>query len=499
MADAKAKISITAENRTQKAFAQANAGMNKLAGQARAVGGALAGMMGVASFGMLAKQAINYGSALTDAAAATNTNVEALQVLTFKAQEAGASQENMKMALVRVQKSAVDARNGLATYSRAFNVLGINVQQFKNLRPEQMFEKIGQAVVKAKNKQDAYAAAMDILGTRNAPRLMEVLKDLGINGFDKAAEQAKAAGQVMEESTAQALDKAADAIERFKTRATIKMGEIISTAGSENGIKVLALRLMAAAADFGDELVEGVLRASHAMGRLYGGFNRGQGVRIENKLIPVANVIRGAIGKQPLEKDRWGTAEQARQRFIADYESFVGPEKGKNSAIWNKWADDLQLHLQNAPSSTGDFSEYLTGPLKKAQEAAAPAVGQAVAEHVGMAGADLIDVLSGPSGIDRALARQNEVFGDLAEPMQKAQEAAAPALGRAISGGLGGSSVPGVPKAAAVPVASAAAGGGISDLFKSAQDFAQKQRQKANELLQIIADNTGNNYGAVWA
>ena len=217
-------LKIGATDKTGTAFRSAETGMKRLAGSAKMLAGSLGMAFGAAAvvtgLTRLAKGAIDYGSAITDAAAATRVGVEEWQVLKYGAQEAGTSMDKVTLTLAKIQKATNDAKNGLTTYTRAFDALGINVDEFQRLSPDQQFVELGRAMVNSKDQATAYASVMDIIGSRNAPQLMEVLKKLGTDGFDSLAEAARNAGQVMSEETAKNMDDAADAIARAGTRIT---------------------------------------------------------------------------------------------------------------------------------------------------------------------------------------------------------------------------------------------------------------------------------------
>jgi hypothetical protein len=224
-------LRIGATDRTGTAFRSAESRMKRLAGSAKAMAGMLGIGVGIATLTRMTMSAIEYGSALTDASIATNTNIEALQVMRYAAQQAGADEKKLEMALVKANKAAVDASNGLTTYGRAFDYLNINTHNFIALPSEQKMITLANAMQQSTDKNRAAAAVMDIIGTRNAPKLMEVLQDLAGDGYDQLKKAAKEAGQVMDEDTAKKLDAAADAIERFKKAATIKTGEALTSMG----------------------------------------------------------------------------------------------------------------------------------------------------------------------------------------------------------------------------------------------------------------------------
>lgn len=222
-----AHIDITATDKTARAMSSAKRNLTGLGRSARGILSGLGVGLGASAFIRLSKDAIEYGSSLTDAAAATRVGVEEYQVLAYAAQDAGASMDKVTTALARIQKATNDASNGLSTYTRAFDALGINVDEFRQLSPDRQFEVLGRAMVSSSDQARAYASVLDIIGSRNAPRLMEVLQRLGTDGFDEIERAAREAGQVMNEFTAQQLDAAADSLERFNTRVKVASGTIV--------------------------------------------------------------------------------------------------------------------------------------------------------------------------------------------------------------------------------------------------------------------------------
>lgn len=214
-----AKVKIKAYDETKPAFASVQANLTKTSANAVKTAAALTGIGtagAVLALVGLTKSAIEYGSALTDAAKATGVGVEALQVLRMMADKAGASHASIEKALIAAQKASVDAADGLTTYSRSFERLNIDVESFIKLPQERKLETIGKAMANAKDKNRAYSDVVAILGKKNAPALMEVLQDLAENGFDAAAESAREMGQIMSEETAQSMDAMADAMATVK-------------------------------------------------------------------------------------------------------------------------------------------------------------------------------------------------------------------------------------------------------------------------------------------
>lgn len=223
---------IRATDKTSAAYRSAKMNVKMLGNEGVKLNRILAfagGAVGVSSITALIRKTVEYGSAITDSAKATNTGVEELQALYFLADKAGASTENLNNILIRSQKSAYDAANGLSTAKRAFAALGIDVQKFIKLPTERKIEMIGQRMRDSTDKNKAYGAALDILGTRNAPRLMEVLEDLAVKGFDEVSRAAQKAGQVMSTESAQSMDALADSLERMQKRVTVTTSTLLAT------------------------------------------------------------------------------------------------------------------------------------------------------------------------------------------------------------------------------------------------------------------------------
>lgn len=234
-----AKVNINAHDNTKAAFASVNSSLARTSKNALALAGTLTGIGttgAIIAMAALTRNAIQYGSALTDAAKATGTGIEELQVLRAMADKAGAAHSTLEKAVIRLTKSTYDAGRGLSTAKVAFKQLNIEVETFAKLPAERKLETIARAIRNASDQGKANGAAMDLLGTRNAPALKEVLDDLAVDGFDKLARAIKNAGQIMTEETAEAMDSIADAMERQKRYITNFWAELSLNAGKKIGL-----------------------------------------------------------------------------------------------------------------------------------------------------------------------------------------------------------------------------------------------------------------------
>lgn len=175
-----------------------------------------------------AKEAFNLASEVKDGAEALGISRQAYQVLGEVMREVGGSQERMTQAIAANNRALVEARSLVGPAAAAFRTLGLDPAQLEGLSVQRRLQVIGAAIDGAKDKTEAFAAAGDILGSKNLPTLLNALRILGTEGYDKLAENAEKAGRVMSDDTIDRLDNAQKAIEKFKRSITIGVGESIA-------------------------------------------------------------------------------------------------------------------------------------------------------------------------------------------------------------------------------------------------------------------------------
>jgi hypothetical protein len=234
------------EAKLQQSEAKVRTFGRKVADGFNGIGARLAGVFSAATVGFAAKEALNYASNMTDAAAATRTGIEEYQVLSFAAREAGASQAQLDKALLASTLSGEKAASGNKALTDSFGRLGINIKDFNALPTELKLEAIGRAYVGAGESQQAFADVSEILGEKAAPKLLQVLTQLGTDGFGALRTAAEEAGNVMDKALAQKLDAAEERLGRFKTALIIAAGEALgglailgrlASGGSEASVK----------------------------------------------------------------------------------------------------------------------------------------------------------------------------------------------------------------------------------------------------------------------
>lgn len=239
----------------------------------------------VGAFIALSKGALDLAASLKDTSQQVGINVESLQALHYAATQNGSSVESMNKALEKLRLNTQAAVEGNKQYSDALATLGLNAQQVAAVPLEKKYALIATAVKNSTDKAAAYNAVSELFGSKIGPDQIAVLHALATDGFPKTAQAAAAAGQVMSAETIVALEKASQAIDDFKKRATIAVGDILVNFRSEEGLKLLGLQLLRAAASFGGKIVDAISEANDIMGALFKGTFTGAANWLRDKLI----------------------------------------------------------------------------------------------------------------------------------------------------------------------------------------------------------------------
>ena len=269
-----AKIGLDSKG-FQKGLNSAKAGVSKFGRSVVNASNKLAKMgLGAASagFALLSKNAIALGSQLSDIAANTGFATKEFQVFRGALIDAGGTTTSMEKSIVTMQKAIVQGSEGLTTYARAFERLGLNIDDIREMKPEQQFMTIAKAISQAEDQQGALTAAIEIFGQRNAGRLIEVFKRLDRDGYGKMAKDIEKSYGIMTEATQRNLDRAADAIERFKNKATIRVGELIAGEADGAALKILGLAIAKAGSQIGVGLINGIVDSLTFARNAFGAF-----------------------------------------------------------------------------------------------------------------------------------------------------------------------------------------------------------------------------------
>lgn len=252
---------------------------------------------GAAAFTALAKGALDLAANLRDTALALGINVESLQALHYSAEQNGASQEQMTKALEKLRIGLQRAKEGSQTHAEALSKLGLNMEKISKLPLERQFEALAVAYAKSGDKGAAYNAVTELLGDKIGPKLVATLQDMAGSGFDAVAKSAADAGHVMSAETVVALEKADQAIQDFKKRATIAVGNILVNFDSAEGLKLMGMQLMKQASNFGTRLLDAVIDVALMAKNTFDAAFTWVTAKFQNGLVNTLQAVSGLVNK----------------------------------------------------------------------------------------------------------------------------------------------------------------------------------------------------------
>jgi len=131
---------------------------------------------------------------------------ESVQSLGVVAKDSGLSMSDFEQAITRTQRSAVEARAGSDSLRKAFEQLGLSVEDLAGMSTEEIFDRVTQAMAANRHDAETLSAAYDIIGTRAGPRLTSELIKLGELGFEALNEKMRNSKRIMDDDVTGSLN-----------------------------------------------------------------------------------------------------------------------------------------------------------------------------------------------------------------------------------------------------------------------------------------------------
>lgn len=207
MAKADVEVVIKGTDKASGVLSGISGKMQGMSSTFRTAGMAMMGV-GVALGGglfALANKTATMGDEVAKMAQRTGFAVETLSELRHVAQISGTELGSIEKATKRMSSAILDASDGMETYIRAFDHLGINIQELKGLTPEEQFWKIAYALAELEDDTMKAALAQDIFG-RAGTDLFPMLEE-GAAGIANLRQEAHDLGVVFnDESAKEAVD-----------------------------------------------------------------------------------------------------------------------------------------------------------------------------------------------------------------------------------------------------------------------------------------------------
>lgn len=167
------------------------------------------------------------GDEIAKMARKTGMSTEALSELRHAAMLSGGNLATVEKAIKRMSKAISDANDGMATYLRAFEKVGINAADLAGMKPEEAFMKIATAIADVEDPLLRAAVAQDLFG-RAGMDLIPMF-DMGSEAIREMREEAHKLGIVFDAEMAKSAEDVTDAMHRT-TQATQGLKNAIAVA-----------------------------------------------------------------------------------------------------------------------------------------------------------------------------------------------------------------------------------------------------------------------------
>lgn len=150
----------------EKGMNKAKVSLNQFGSVAKTAGlAAVTAFGGVGlGLGMLAKKQAEVIDQTNKLARTLGVNVGNFQAMSLVADEAGVSQEQLAVAFTKTQKAIYDAASGSKAYTEAFDTIGLKARDLIDLKPDEQFAKIAEALSSIENPTQRTALAIEIFG-----------------------------------------------------------------------------------------------------------------------------------------------------------------------------------------------------------------------------------------------------------------------------------------------------------------------------------------------
>lgn len=178
-----------------------------------------------------AKSFSDTGDAIAKMSRRTGIAVESLSQLAFATSQSGTSLEALEKGVRKMQRTIIDAATGSTEAAEAIGLLGLNLDDIRQLSPEDQFFAFADALAGVENPTTRAALAMEIFG-RSGAELIPLMAG-GAAGIRALKEQADALGLTLSSEDAAAAEVFTDAMDqvvRVIKRTVVAIGAALAPA-----------------------------------------------------------------------------------------------------------------------------------------------------------------------------------------------------------------------------------------------------------------------------
>jgi len=194
------------ETKSLGGFIQKNSAQIKKTGMAMTAAGAVI----TGAIGKMVSGYVKAGDEVHKMALRTGFSTEALSELRYAAEISGASLGDVEKGVKKMSKTIMDAKDGMATYVRSFDRIGLSAEDLIKLSPEEQFNTIAKAITAIESPTIRAATAQEIFG-RAGTQLLPLFAE-GEKGLEALKQKAREMGIVFDQEAADKAAKLNDAM-----------------------------------------------------------------------------------------------------------------------------------------------------------------------------------------------------------------------------------------------------------------------------------------------
>lgn len=213
MADPRAQFVISAQDK-------ASAALKKIKGEVGGLGQvfskfnvAIGGLVGGGALTLFVKNSLDAADRIQKLNQRLGASTEALSQYQFVADQTGVSFNQLTTGWQRMTRRIAEAAQGTGEAKNALAELGLDVQKLNQLKPEEQFEVLADAIMKVKNPADQVRLAMKLFDSEGVA-LLQTMQG-GSESIRKLRDEADKLGLTLDQDTANAAARANDAMDKF--------------------------------------------------------------------------------------------------------------------------------------------------------------------------------------------------------------------------------------------------------------------------------------------
>lgn len=205
---------ITASDKTRNAFASVNKSMGVMSGKVAALGGALAGLAGAAGFGALMKVSGDAAEKLAFAAERTGIATEKLAGLQYAVEQTSeVTGDQFVQSLTKMNSKIAEAAIKGGESAQVIEGIGLNVKDLANMRADQQFEAISEAIAGMGNAGERAYVAQKLMEEQGV-KLVNTMA-LGKDGLADYTKEAEAFGLAISKADTEKVKESNRQMERL--------------------------------------------------------------------------------------------------------------------------------------------------------------------------------------------------------------------------------------------------------------------------------------------